>query len=450
MSKIQTDLQMLKSDRSAFMAAIIQNLFRWLPDKTYLRLLYRFKMGHRLDLNHPKTFTEKIQWLKLYNRRPEYTLMVDKYAVKKYVADIIGEKYIIPTLGVWDKPENIDWDALPSEFVLKTTHGGGGGGVVICRDKRTFNRAEAIAKLDQSMNSDIYTGLREWPYKNVPRRIIAEKFMSPEKEQSDLVDYEIYCFNGEPKLIIAADARFSGDKRFGYYDTDWKSVDITWGAPCLDNDLPRPEQLPQMLKVASQLSKDISLASININNLHGDVMFCEKTVFDYSGVETVTSENVYEYIGSLITKEPKYKYLIDNDVLTAILPEHDGLNDYKLFCFDGKVKFFKVDFGRFVEHHANYYSPEGTLLEFGEKDFKPVPDYPIELPANLNVMIALAEKLSTKIPFLRVDFYNINGKIYFGELTFYPASGLSHWTPEEWDKKLGCCLQLPSTLGRDS
>ena len=152
----------------------------------------------------------------------------------------------------------------------------------------------------------------------------------------------------------------------------------------------------------------------------------------------------------MITKEPKYKYLIDNDVLTAILPEHDGLNDYKLFCFDGKVKFFKVDFGRFVEHHANYYSPEGTLLEFGEKDFKPVPDYPIELPANLNVMIALAEKLSTKIPFLRVDFYNINGKIYFGELTFYPASGLSHWTPEEWDKKLGCCLQLPSTLGRDS
>ena len=164
MSKIQSALQMLKSDRSTFMAAIIQNFFGWLPDKTYLQLLYRFKMGHRLDLNHPKTFTEKIQWLKLYNRRPEYTLMVDKYAVKKYVADIIGEKYIIPTLGVWDKPEDIDWDALPNEFVLKTTHGGGSGGVVICKDKKTFDRNKAILTLRDSMNSDIYRSLREWPY----------------------------------------------------------------------------------------------------------------------------------------------------------------------------------------------------------------------------------------------------------------------------------------------
>lgn len=179
MSKIQSALQMLKSDRSTFMAAIIQNFFGWLPDKTYLQLLYRFKMGHRLDLNHPKTFTEKIQWLKLYNRRPEYTLMVDKYAVKKYVADIIGEKYIIPTLGVWDKPEDIDWDALPNEFVLKTTHGGGSGGVVICKDKKTFDRNKAILTLRDSMNGDIYRSLREWPYKDVKKRVLAEKYMAP-------------------------------------------------------------------------------------------------------------------------------------------------------------------------------------------------------------------------------------------------------------------------------
>ena len=198
---------MLKSDRSAFMAAIIQNFFRWLPDKTYLQLLYRFKMGHRLDLNHPKTFTEKIQWLKLYNRRPEYTLMVDKYAVKKYVADIIGEKYIIPTLGVWDKPEDIDWDALPNEFVLKTTHGGGSGGVVICKDKKTFDRNKAILTLRDSMNSDIYRSLREWPYKDVKKRVLAEKYMAPKDMVNnpiyDLSDYKFFCFNGEP---ISADA----------------------------------------------------------------------------------------------------------------------------------------------------------------------------------------------------------------------------------------------------
>ncbi len=305
MSKIQTAIKQLKSDRGEFMASIISNFFRWLPDATYLKLLYRFKMGHRLDLKNPQTFTEKLQWLKLYNRKPEYTKMVDKYAVKEYVANIIGEEYIIPTLGVWDKHENIDWDSLPNQFVLKTTHGGGGGGVVICKDKTIFDKASAIAKLKESMASDIYSGLREWPYKDVPRRIIAEKFLAPEKS-------------------------------------------------------PAPNDLP----------------------------------------------------------------------------------DYKFFCFNGKVKFFKVDFGRFVEHHANYYSPEGELLEFGEQGLEPDPNYPIELPNNLKEMISLAEKLSANESFLRVDLFNVNGNIYFGELTFYPASGMLPWTTEEADMKIGKYLKL--------
>lgn len=305
MSKINTALSLLKNNRGEFMVSIISNFFRWLPNATYLKLLYRFKMGHRLDLKNPQTFTEKLQWLKLYNRKPEYTKMVDKYAVKEYVAKKIGEEYIIPTLGVWDKPEDIDWDLLPNQFVLKTTHGGGGSGVVICKDKATFDKASAIAKLKESMASDIYSGLREWPYKDVPRRIIAEKFLAPEKS-------------------------------------------------------PAPNDLP----------------------------------------------------------------------------------DYKFFCFNGKVKFFKVDFGRFVEHHANYYSPEGELLEFGEQGLEPDPNYPIELPNNLKEMISLAEKLSANEPFLRVDLFNVNGNIYFGELTFYPASGMLPWTTEEADMKIGKYLKL--------
>lgn len=305
MSKITTAIKQLRTDRGEFMASIVSNFLRWLPDAPYLKLLYRFKMGHRLDLKSPKTFTEKIQWLKLYNRKPEYTTMVDKYAVKQYVANIIGEEYIIPTLGVWDKPEDVDWENLPNQFVLKTTHGGGGGGVVICKDKKIFDKNAAIDKLNESLSSDIYRGLREWPYKNVPKRIIAEKFMAPEKSS----------------------------------------------AP---NDLP----------------------------------------------------------------------------------------DYKFFCFNGKVRFFKVDFGRFVEHHANYYSPEGELLEFGEQGLEPDPSYPIELPNNLRDMIALAERMSKNEPFLRVDFYNVNGKIFFGELTFYPASGLGKWTTEEADMKIGKYLNL--------
>ena len=448
MSKIQSALRFLKEDRGAFMAAIVQNFFRWLPDKPYLQLLYRFKMGHRLNLKNPKTFTEKLQWLKLYNRRPEYTNMVDKYAVKKYVADIIGVEYIIPTLGVWDKPEEINWDGLPNQFVLKTTHGGGGGGVVICKDKQTFNRADAVAKLNQSMRSDIYSGLREWPYKNVPRRIIAEKFIAPEKGQQDLIDYKIYCFNGEPKLIMTADGRFSGDKRFGYYDTDWKAVDITWGAPRPDKDLPRPAQLPQMLKVAAQLSKDIPHARIDLYNVAGDVMFGEITMFDSSGLEAITPDDMDVYLGSLI-KLPQVtlgggKFLISNNEIIKIEKEtpFDDLKDYKFFCFNGKVKCFKIDFGRFVEHHANYYSPAGQLLPFGEKAFEPDPNHIEIMPENLNEMISIVEKLSEGFKFLRVDLYNVKGKIYFGELTFYPASGMGAFVPEEWDEKLGSLLNV--------
>lgn len=305
MSKTKTAIKQIRTARGEFMASIVSNFLRWLPDATYLKLLYRFKMGHRLNLKNPQTFTEKLQWLKLYNRKPEYTQMVDKLAVKEYVADRIGAEYIIPTLGVWDRPDEIDWDSLPNQFVLKTTHGGGGGGVVICRDKGTFDKTSALAKLKESMASDIYSSLREWPYKNVPKRIIAEKFMSSEESPA-------------PKDLL----------------------------------------------------------------------------------------------------------------------------DYKFFCFNGKVKFFKVDFGRFVEHHANYYDTDGKLLPFGEINFEPDPAHIIELPNNLREMILLAERLSKNEPFLRVDFYNVNGTIFFGELTFYPASGMGKWTTEEADIKIGMYLDL--------
>ena len=147
MSKIKTAINLLKHNRGEFLASILMHLNFLFPDKLYLSLLFRLKMGYWMDWKNPKTFSEKLQWLKLYNRKPEYTTMVDKYAVKDYVAKIIGKEYIIPTLGVWDRPEDIDWDCLPQKFVLKTTHGGGGSGVVICKDKATFDKADAIARL---------------------------------------------------------------------------------------------------------------------------------------------------------------------------------------------------------------------------------------------------------------------------------------------------------------
>lgn len=306
MSKIQSALQMLKSDRSTFMAAIIQNFFGWLPDKTYLQLLYRFKMGHRLDLNHPKTFTEKIQWLKLYNRRPEYTLMVDKYAVKKYVADIIGEKYIIPTLGVWNKPEDIDWDALPNEFVLKTTHGGGSGGVVICKDKKTFDRNKAILTLRDSMDSDIYRSLREWPYKDVKRRVFAEKYMVPKDMINnpiyDLSDYKFFCFNGEPKYCQVIRNRHSKES-IDFYDMNWRHQEFVGLNPIASNGInpvPRPLLLDEMICICHKLSENMKFVRIDMYVIDNRIYFGEITFYPASGIGLFNPDKWNTELGNLI------------------------------------------------------------------------------------------------------------------------------------------------------
>ena len=302
MNILQKIRHILFDDRKHFFLIFLSRFSFLFPDKLFLRILFKLKVGYPLDLNVPRTFNEKLQWLKLYNRRPEYTQMVDKYAVKEYVAQIIGKEYIIPTIGVWDKFGQIDFSALPERFVLKTTHGGGGGGVAICTDKEHFDIAEAKRKLEKSLSVDIYRNLREWPYKNVKRRIIAEEYMQ-----------------------------------------------------------------------------------------------------DSSG----------------------------------------ELKDYKFFCFNGRVEFFKIDFDRFVDHHANYYDRNGKLLPFGETDLPPVPDKILEMPHNIQKMTVLAEKLSAGIPFLRVDLYNIDGKIYFGELTFFPASGMGRFAPSKYDYILGNYINLP-------
>ena len=177
---------------------VLKQIAPIVPDKIQLSLLHKVYVGRLVNWESPKTFTEKLQWLKLYDRKPEYTQMVDKYAVKKYVAKIIGEEYIIPTLGVWDTPEDIDWELLPQQFVLKTTHGGGSNGVWICKDKSIFDRKKCLEEIHRSLKSDLYWKYREWPYKDVPKRIIAEKYISETSKYEvpkDLDDYKFFCFD---------------------------------------------------------------------------------------------------------------------------------------------------------------------------------------------------------------------------------------------------------------
>ena len=279
----------------------LRGMYSDLPDEEYLRKLFYASMGKPLDLENPQTFNEKLQWLKLYDRKPIYTTMVDKYAAKEYAANLIGKEHIIPTLGVWDRFDDIDFDALPDRFVLKTTHDS--GGVVICRDKKTFDKKAARAKLEKSLKRNYYLTFREWPYQDVPRKILAEQYME-----------------------------------------------------------------------------------------------------DESGYE---------------------------------------LKDYKFFCFWGKCKCFKVDFDRFVKHRANYYDRDKKLLYLGEKCCPPDFEKKIKLPTTIDEMIDFSEILSRNVPFLRVDLYSVNEKIYFGELTFYPASGIGAFTEESWDQILGDWIVLP-------
>ena len=278
-----------------------------IPDKLYLQILYFLHFFKRLNLKDPKTFSEKLQWLKLYNRKPEYTQMVDKYAVKEYVKNIIGEQYIIPTLGFWDTPQQIEWDKLPKQFVLKTTHGGGGSGVVICKDKDTFDRKAAIKKLQREMKKDIYRNWREYPYKDIPHRILAEKYMEDATSKDDLHDYKFYCFNGEVKMLyITSDRNTVSGLREDFFDCDTKK-----------------------------------------------------------------------------------------------------------------------------------------LLPFNQKGYFNNPKTP-ELPCNFEKMKQLASLLSVNIPQLRVDFYEVDGKIYFGELTFFCGSGFSLFSPKEWEYRIGSWIKLPT------
>lgn len=257
---------------------------RKFDDEKYIKLLYRVIFCRKLDLDNPQSFNEKIQWLKLYDRKPEYTRIVDKDSVKGYVANIIGQEYIIPTLGVWDKPEDIDWEVLPERFVLKTTHGGGNTGVVICKDKAIFDRDRAIDKLNRSLKQDIYQTLREWPYKNVPRRIIAEQFIDPDPEQNELTDYKFFCFNGNVKSLFIATERSSDDVKFDFFDADFNHLDLYQIHPMSGKTIPKPDGFEEMKTIAANLSKGFPHVRIDLYNVKGKIYFGEITFYHHSGL----------------------------------------------------------------------------------------------------------------------------------------------------------------------
>ena len=262
---------------------LVKKVSHILPDVVYIRLAYFRRFKKFPDLKNPKTFNEKLQWLKLYNRKPEYTKMVDKYEAKKYVADIIGEEYIIPTLGVWDSFDEIDFDALPDKFVLKCTHDS--GGLVICKDKSALDLEEAKKKIETSLKTNYYWHAREWPYKNVKPRIIAEKYME-DSETNELRDYKFFCFNGEVKaLFIATDrANPNEETKFDFFDAEFKHLPFTNGHPNAPKEPNKPQNFESMKELASKLSKSIPHLRVDFYEVDGKVYFGELTFSHWSGM----------------------------------------------------------------------------------------------------------------------------------------------------------------------
>lgn len=271
-----------------------QGLFDRVPDERYLRWMFWARMGTRLDLEDPQTFNEKLQWLKLYNRKPEYTVMVDKYKVRDYVAQIIGAEYLIPLLGVWDDPEEIDFDALPRQFVLKCNHNSGLG-MCICKDKDALDIPKVKRELKKGLRQDYYMTGREWPYKNVPRKIICEKFMT-DGNHNDLIDYKVHCFHGEPKFILACSDRFSTDGlREDFYDLDWKLMDVMRPKhPNSEIGVQPPSKLAEILELAKTLAKKTPFVRVDFYEIGGRVYFGELTFFPGSGMEDF-SPIVWDY-----------------------------------------------------------------------------------------------------------------------------------------------------------
>lgn len=267
-----------------------------IPDKMYLKLIYRASMGKKLNLNNPVTYNEKLQWLKLYDRKPEYSMMVDKYAVREYIKEKLGKEYLIPLLGVWDKFEDIDFDKLPDQFVLKPNHTS--GNVFICKDKKNIDFIKLKKDVNAWLKREYYWLHREWPYKNISPKIIAEKYMVDESG-TQLKDYKFFCFNGKVKsLFIATDRPF--DTRFDFYDENFNHLPFTNGHENSEKIINKPEKFEKMILLAEKLSQNIPHVRVDFYNINGQIYFGEMTFYHWSGLMPFDPEEWDNIFGSYI------------------------------------------------------------------------------------------------------------------------------------------------------
>ena len=269
----------------------------YMNDEKYIKWLYKKRFGVEPNLTEPKNFNEKSNWRKLYDRQPQYTDMVDKYKLKKVVEEKVGAGYTIPVLGVWNRAEEIDFETLPSKFVLKANHA---GGVIVCRDKKTFEIKKAIKELNQTLKIDYFSMSREWPYKNVKRKILCEEYMG-----ENLIDYKNYCFNGKAMytFVWKNKSRKDGRKPMAYfcgaYDRKWEKSKIEILYPSLDEDIQKPECYEEMITIAEQLSAEIPFVRVDCYIINHKVYVGEMTFFPWGGFQKFKDESWNNRLGEL-------------------------------------------------------------------------------------------------------------------------------------------------------
>lgn len=279
--------------------------FFWhhVPDNLFLRGIYLYHMKHWLNLSNPRRYTEKLQWLKLYNRDPLYTKLVDKAAMKDWVTEKLGPGYVIPIVGLYDSWDEIKFNELPDQFVIKCTHN---CGVEICQDKATFDFTQGRRNIEASLYSEYYMTSREWPYKDVPHRILIEEFMNDESGQG-LVDYKFFCFDGEVKfMFIATDRNSSEETKFDFYDTEFNHLPIVNGHPNSTKKIEKPKNFDEMLSIARKLSKGFPHVRVDLFSANGHIYVGEMTFFHFSGIVPFEPESWDYKIGSWL-KLPEKK-----------------------------------------------------------------------------------------------------------------------------------------------
>lgn len=281
-----------------------KNLLNFLSDRTYLKLMYYAHFQTKLNLSEPQTYNEKLQWLKLYHRNPEYTIMVDKYEVRDYIREKIGEKYLNTLLGVWKTPEEIDFEELPDKFVLKTTHNS--GGYVICDNKDKLDWESAKQILSKYLNKNYFNIGREYPYLNVEPRVIAEEFLEQDNGE-ELRDYRFFCFNGEPKFVsVDFSITDKSRTRRNLYDLNWDLLEASISYPHEEDFIVnKPDKFEEMIQLSKQISKGIPHTRVDFYYINKQIIFGEITFYHQNGWGKFTPEEFNKQLGDWITLPEK-------------------------------------------------------------------------------------------------------------------------------------------------